>query len=58
MLPATAELVNFTRTRGSRVVAVGTTVTRALETVTDDAGQVHSGRVDLEMWSLVTADLK
>jgi RimJ/RimL family protein N-acetyltransferase len=23
-----------------------------------NAGQVHSGRVDLEMWSLVTADLK
>ncbi|MDQ1625340.1 MAG: S-adenosylmethionine:tRNA ribosyltransferase-isomerase, partial [Actinomycetota bacterium] len=30
--------------RGSRVVAVGTTVTRALETVTADDGTVRAGR--------------
>jgi S-adenosylmethionine:tRNA ribosyltransferase-isomerase len=34
----TARLVNSTRRAGRRVVAVGTTVTRALETATDDAG--------------------
>jgi S-adenosylmethionine:tRNA ribosyltransferase-isomerase len=34
----TARLVNSTRQAGGRVVAVGTTVTRALETVTDDDG--------------------
>ena len=41
--PATADLVNLTRRRGGRVVAVGTTVTRALETVTDDDSVVHAG---------------
>jgi S-adenosylmethionine:tRNA ribosyltransferase-isomerase len=34
----TARLVTATRRAGGRVVAVGTTVTRALETATDDAG--------------------
>lgn len=34
----TARLVNSTRRAGRRVVAVGTTVTRALETVTDEEG--------------------
>ena len=41
--PATAALVNHTRSRGGRVVAVGTTVTRALETVADDGGTVRAG---------------
>ncbi|HEX9342797.1 MAG TPA: S-adenosylmethionine:tRNA ribosyltransferase-isomerase [Actinomycetota bacterium] len=38
---ATARLVNATRAAGGRVVAVGTTVVRALETVTDSQGQAH-----------------
>jgi S-adenosylmethionine:tRNA ribosyltransferase-isomerase len=40
---ATADAVNATRAAGRRVVAVGTTVTRALETVADAAGLVHAG---------------
>jgi S-adenosylmethionine:tRNA ribosyltransferase-isomerase len=40
----TARLVNSTRRAGSRVVAVGTTVTRALETVTDEDGVTRAGR--------------
>lgn len=40
---ATARLVNETRAAGQRVVAVGTTVVRALETVSDDAGVTHTG---------------
>jgi S-adenosylmethionine:tRNA ribosyltransferase-isomerase len=36
----TAERVNATRRSGHRVVAVGTTVVRALETVTDECGSV------------------
>jgi len=40
---ATADLVNLTRSRGRRVVAVGTTVTRALETVASTDGVVHAG---------------
>jgi len=39
----TAALVNLARRTGRRVVAVGTTSTRALETVTDDDGLVHAG---------------
>jgi S-adenosylmethionine:tRNA ribosyltransferase-isomerase len=39
----TARVVNATRAAGGRVVAVGTTVVRALETVTDREGTVHPG---------------
>jgi S-adenosylmethionine:tRNA ribosyltransferase-isomerase len=39
----TAELVNETRAAGRRVIAVGTTVTRALETVASPNGTVHAG---------------
>ncbi|WP_019928798.1 S-adenosylmethionine:tRNA ribosyltransferase-isomerase [Nocardia sp. BMG111209] len=38
---ATARWVNATHAAGGRVVAVGTTVTRALESAADPAGQVH-----------------
>lgn len=40
----TASLVNHTRSRSSRVVAVGTTVVRALETAVDRHGVVHPMR--------------
>jgi S-adenosylmethionine:tRNA ribosyltransferase-isomerase len=40
---ATAALVNHVRSRGGRVVAVGTTVTRALESVAEPSGAVHAG---------------
>jgi len=38
----TAELVNLTRAEGRRVVAVGTTCTRALESAADAGGTVHA----------------
>ena len=41
---STAELVNDARAHGHRVVAVGTTATRAIETVADDDGRVRAGR--------------
>jgi S-adenosylmethionine:tRNA ribosyltransferase-isomerase len=41
--PATARLVNSARAAGSRVVAVGTTVVRALETVAAPDGTVSPG---------------
>lgn len=41
---STAAIVNATRSRGNRVVAVGTTVVRALATVTDDHGDAHPGQ--------------
>src|SRR5436190_23841383 len=39
----TARLVNAARAAGKRVIAVGTTAVRALESVTDAAGSVHPG---------------
>jgi S-adenosylmethionine:tRNA ribosyltransferase-isomerase len=41
--PETADLVNAARRTGHRVIAVGTTVVRALETVTDERGSAHPG---------------
>jgi len=40
----TAALVNYTRDRGGSVIAVGTTVVRALETAVDGLGVVHPVR--------------
>jgi S-adenosylmethionine:tRNA ribosyltransferase-isomerase len=41
---AAAALVNETRARGGRVVAVGTTTVRALESAADEGGRVAAGR--------------
>ena len=38
---ATAQAINFARAQGGRVVAVGTTVTRTLESAADAAGLIH-----------------
>ncbi len=40
---STAAMVNATHTAGGHVVAIGTTVVRALESVVDSAGTVHPG---------------
>lgn len=40
---ATARTINTARTAGQRIVAVGTTVVRALETVTDADSTIHPG---------------
>ena len=40
--PATARVVNMTRATHGRVIAVGTTATRALETTTTADGRVHA----------------
>ena len=41
--PSTARLVNSAHASDHRVVAIGTTVVRALETVTDRSGTTHPG---------------
>jgi S-adenosylmethionine:tRNA ribosyltransferase-isomerase len=41
--PEAAETINRARANGGRVVAIGTTPTRTLETVTDEQGVVHAG---------------
>jgi S-adenosylmethionine:tRNA ribosyltransferase-isomerase len=50
----TADAINHARDRGKRVIAVGTTVVRALETVTDESGTTHCG----EGWTklIITPD--
>jgi S-adenosylmethionine:tRNA ribosyltransferase-isomerase len=40
--PTTAQRVNATHAAGGRVIAVGTTVVRALESAVDDAGTAHA----------------
>ena len=52
--PETADRVNAARQAGRRVIAVGTTVVRALETVTDSRGTAHPG----EGWTdlVITAE--
>ena len=55
MPAATAAAVNATHRGGGHVIAIGTTVVRALETVTDRAGTVHPG----EGWTdLVVIDAR
>ncbi len=41
--PETAQIVNEARSSGNRIVAVGTTAIRALETVTNGDGLTHAG---------------
>jgi S-adenosylmethionine:tRNA ribosyltransferase-isomerase len=41
--PETAQMVNEARASGHRIVAVGTTAIRALETVTNGVGETHAG---------------
>ena len=41
--PATAAAVNHARSEGRRIVAVGTTATRAIESVADPTGRVRAG---------------
>jgi S-adenosylmethionine:tRNA ribosyltransferase-isomerase len=47
--PSTARLINLTRASGARVIAVGTTATRAVESAADRDGAVHpaTGWTDL-----------
>jgi S-adenosylmethionine:tRNA ribosyltransferase-isomerase len=50
----TATAISATRQNGGRVIAIGTTVVRALATVTDDRGVVHPGAGWTDL--MVTAD--
>ncbi len=45
-----AQRINQARQRGGRVVAVGTTVVRALETVADDSGTIHPGQGETDLF--------
>jgi len=41
--PQTAHMINQARQMGNRIIAVGTTAVRAIETATDSCGSVHPG---------------
>ena len=45
----TATLINRTRERGGRVVAVGTTTVRALESAADERGRVRAGAAETNL---------
>ncbi|MDB5046449.1 MAG: S-adenosylmethionine:tRNA ribosyltransferase-isomerase [Deinococcus sp.] len=47
---ATAEAINTARAEGRRIVAVGTTTVRALESAVDTAGQVQPGEGDTQIF--------
>jgi S-adenosylmethionine:tRNA ribosyltransferase-isomerase len=42
-------IINETREKGGRIIAVGTTTTRALETAADDKGRIKAGSGDAEL---------
>lgn len=46
----TATVVNQARAEGRRVVAIGTTSTRALESAADEQGALHSGRAETHLF--------
>ncbi len=48
--PATADAIDAARRAGRRVVAVGTTTTRALESAVDERGRVRSGPATTELF--------
>ena len=52
--PETAGLINSARKEGRRIIAVGTTAVRAVETVTDRAGVTHAGQGWTEL--VITAE--
>lgn len=47
---ATSAAVNRAHAEGRRVVAIGTTSTRALESAIDEEGQLHSGRAETHLF--------
>lgn len=48
--PVTAEEINATRAKGGRIIAVGTTVVRTLESNSDDSGIVKAGKGSTEIF--------
>jgi len=46
----TAEKINRVKARGGRVIAVGTTSVRTLESMTDEEGVLHAGKRDTDIF--------
>ena len=47
---AAAEMINHTRKEGGRIISVGTTSTRTLESAASDDGMVHAGSGDTDIF--------
>jgi S-adenosylmethionine:tRNA ribosyltransferase-isomerase len=48
--PTTADTINAAKTEGRRVIAVGTTALRSLESAADESGRVHAGSGDTDIF--------
>lgn len=48
--PESAEAINQSRSEGRRIVAIGTTVVRTLESLADDSGRVHPTEGDTSLF--------
>ena len=48
--PETADLINATKKNGGRIICVGTTSTRTIESAADDKGIVHAGSGNTEIF--------
>lgn len=48
--PEAAERINAARAAGNRVIAVGTTVMRLLESAADEAGRIHPFRAETDLF--------
>lgn len=48
--PETANLINTTKKNGGRIICVGTTSTRTIESAADDKGIVHAGSGNTEIF--------
>ena len=48
--PATCEAINEAKARGNRVIAVGTTSVRVLETISDESGRVFPGEGETDIF--------
>ena len=46
----TAKILNETKVNGGRIISVGTTSTRTLESVTDENGIVHAGSGETQIF--------
>ena len=48
--PDTADLINRTKAQGGRIICVGTTSTRTVESVADEEGTVHPGNGETDIF--------
>ncbi|MBQ6538501.1 MAG: S-adenosylmethionine:tRNA ribosyltransferase-isomerase, partial [Eubacterium sp.] len=55
---AAADMINTTKKNGGRIICVGTTSCRTVESATDDQGIIHSGEGDTDIFIYPGYDFK